>query len=467
MKKSDLTNFIILLLLVVVIVGCGVGYIVAKNGMKTPAGPGAVIGSENNQPVQPTPPPEPTPPSQPSGPDGQYGGQSGPDGQYGGQYGPGYGPGGQSGPGYGPGGQSGPGYNAPEREQFTVRGLDFEAIRALHEPDEIVGSVAGRDVTWEEYFYWLHDIGSQAEEYARQLAMYGQRLDWTDKLSAASDATLAEYVIELTQDYSGQLNLIEAVAEESGATLTEENEEEIAERLQETITSLCGADGTEDDFNELLEGEMVSRAMYDRLERANYLYQNAFTAIYGEKGEKVSDEDAMSYLEDNGYLCASHILLASRDFRNATQLTDEEVAQKLEQAEAISEELRAIEDDEERVKRFAELKAEYCEDTGKEDYPDGYLFTPGTMVSEFEDAVKSLADYEVSEPIRSGYGYHVIIRLPLDADMTMRYSEAGTALSARAVYANEQYNTMMSARMDENVFTLRDGFEIDLTQYLK
>ena len=454
MKKSEITNFVILLLLVLVVLGCGVAYLVAKNGAVAPGGSGSVTGSETtvpSQPTQPTPPPEPTPPAQPNAP----GQQSGPDGQTG--SGSQYGPGGQTGPGsqYGYGGQG------AEREPIEVLSLDFDTIYALHDPNEVVGSVAGRDVTWDEYFYWLHEVGMQAEQYIRTLVQYGQPLYWTDKLSSDSESTLAEYVVELTEDYCGQLNLIEAIAEESGATLSEEDEAEIADRLQDTIASACGSDATEEDFNALLGSELISREMYDRLERANYLYQNSFIALYGEHGEKVSDEDALSYLESKGYLCASHILISTQG------LSSEAMAEKLEQAEALSEELRAISDDAERVARFAELKEQYCEDPGKTRYPDGYLFVSGEMVPVFEDGAKALADYEVSEPILSSYGYHVIIRLPLDPDMTMSYSEAGTALSVRAVWANEQFNTMMSSRADELVFTPSSGFSIDLLNYLK
>jgi hypothetical protein len=148
-------------------------------------------------------------------------------------------------------------------------------------------------------------------------------------------------------------------------------------------------------------------------------------------------------------------------------LDEASVAKKLQQAEAVSEELRSIEDVDARVARFAELKEQYCEDTGKTAYPDGYLFTPGTMVAEFEEGVKALAEYEVSEPILSAWGYHVIMRLPLSTEMTMDYSQAGTPLDARAVYANEEFNTMMNERIETSVFTIGEDFAIDLTDYLK
>ena len=358
--------------------------------------------------------------------------------------------------------------DAPAGEEpITVRTLDFEAIRALHAPEEIAGRVGEREVSWDEFFYWLHDVGMQAEQYIQTLAAYGQQLDWSDKLSAESESTLAEYVAELAGSYAVQLNTIEALAAETGAELSAENEAALAERLQTAIESACGEGAGEEEFNALLEQEMISRRMYDRLERANYLYQNSFTALYGENGEKVSTEDALAFLRDGEYLCATHILFMTVDLDTGEALEEDAAAQKLQQAEAIVEELRAIEDVEARVKRFGELKQQYCEDTGKVNFPDGYLFTPGAMVSEFEDGVRALAEYEVSDPILSAYGYHVIMRLPLSAEMTMQYSEAGTPLDARAVYANEQFNALMNSRVEQSAFTPAEGFAIDLTEYLK
>ncbi|MBR3734621.1 MAG: hypothetical protein IKN07_01975 [Lachnospiraceae bacterium] len=48
----------------------------------------------------------------------------------------------------------------------------------------------------------------------------------------------------------------------------------------------------------------------------------------------------------------------------------------------------------------------------------------------------------------------------------MDYSQAGTPLDARALYANEQFNAMMNSRIEQSVFTLADGFALDLTDYL-
>ena len=351
-------------------------------------------------------------------------------------------------------------------EESPIRTLDLAAIRALHAPDEIVGDVDGREVSWDEYCYWIAEMGTQAQNYIYTMAMYGQSLDWDDKLSADSEQTFAEYTLELAQDCVRQLATLEAVAKEYDVTLTAEDEAALAAQLRSDIDATCGEDASEEDFNAYLAENDLSREMYDRMNRANYLFDGIFRTIYGANGETVTEEDALAYLEENEYLSAAHILFRTVD-DSYNPLDEAAVAEKLEQAEAVSAELRAIEDPEARAARFAELKEQYCEDPGRVDYPDGYVFVPGMMVEEFENTVKSLADYEVSEPVLSVHGYHVIMRLPLNADATVSISDDGTHLSARRLYANDRFNELIGSRIEASVLTLNDDVAaLKLADYL-
>ena len=255
---------------------------------------------------------------------------------------------------------------------------------------------------------------------------------------------------------------MEAVADENGAVLTAEDEAALAEELKANIVEYCGEGASEDDFFAYLEENYLSRGMYERINRFERLYTNTFKALYGEGGEKIPAEDAVRYLEDNDYLCAAHILFMTVD-DNFEPLDEAAIAQKLADAEAVSAELRAITDPQKRAERFAVLKEKYCEDPGGEVYPDGYLFVAGQMVTEFEDGIKALEDYEVSEPVLTGYGYHVIMRLPLSAEMTIFNADG----DARALCADAQFNALLSERIDQSVLTLTDDLAaFDLTDYL-
>ena len=94
-------------------------------------------------------------------------------------------------------------------------------------------------------------------------------------------------------------------------------------------------------------------------------------------------------------------------------LTDEQKAEKKALAEELVEKLNSYTGDD-IASYFAELADEYSEDPGRESYPTGYTFTTGSMVQEFEDAAYALSEGEVSEVVESSFGYHILLRLPLD-----------------------------------------------------
>ena len=94
--------------------------------------------------------------------------------------------------------------------------------------------------------------------------------------------------------------------------------------------------------------------------------------------------------------------------------------------------------------RFDELMAE-ADDPGMTNFPDGYIFTDDQMVQEFEDGARALADYEISDIVESSYGYHIILRLPLDPDGKTLSQDSGTGdyMTLRADAANELFNNML------------------------
>ncbi len=103
------------------------------------------------------------------------------------------------------------------------------------------------------------------------------------------------------------------------------------------------------------------------------------------------EDDFAAWQEENGYLAAKHILVD--DLETAEYLYDLLVAD---------------------MTLFDELMLEYTTDPGITSSPDGYFFGPGDMVESFEENTAALEIGEMSQPIYSDYGYHIILRIPYD-----------------------------------------------------
>lgn len=359
-----------------------------------------------------------------------------------------------------------------ETETASVPQLDFEELYASHDADEVVMTMDGEDVTWEEYFYWLYYSGVQVNNYINQMAAnmsaYGMNVTWDD---AADDSGISfkDYVVKLAEENIRQIHSIKKFSAENDVTLTEDNLKAIEEQRKTDMVNLCGEEVSDEEFAEFLKSTYyLPIKVYDDMNEINYLYQNCFAKLYGEEGEKLSDEKAEAYLKDSGYMNATHILFMTVDPSTGEALDDETIAEKKALADKFAAELAGITDTEKLQERFAEIKDEYCEDTGKEAYPDGYIFTPGTMVTEFEDTVNALEDYQVSEPVESRYGYHIIMRLPLTIDTVLKTSDSGTPLTARALAANQEYGEKLDACNDGIEIVYTDAFTgFGIADYIK
>jgi len=95
---------------------------------------------------------------------------------------------------------------------------------------------------------------------------------------------------------------------------------------------------------------------------------------------------------------------------------------------------------------FDTLIAQYNEDPGMSSNPDGYVFTYGEMVEPFEKASYALKDGEISGIVETDYGYHIIMRLPLDDESIAKssaYNAAATEIFSGMLH--EMYATVQIA----------------------
>lgn len=145
----------------------------------------------------------------------------------------------------------------------------------------------------------------------------------------------------------------------------------------------------------VLKSYLVKLQIADsKINKAMTIMQGSFT------------EQQINDCYDNTFVCAKHILLSTVNNETGEPVSDTEKAKIKKKAEGILAKLKKGGD-------FDKLMAENSEDPGSKYYPDGYVFTGGEMVEEFEKATFELADNELSGIVESIFGYHIIKRVPL------------------------------------------------------
>ncbi len=89
---------------------------------------------------------------------------------------------------------------------------------------------------------------------------------------------------------------------------------------------------------------------------------------------------------------------------------------------------------------FAALAKEHSDDPGSaQNGGDLDFFARGVMVKPFEDTVFSMEKGEVSDPVRSPFGYHIIRLTDIRASQRKPFSEVREALA-------REYRSMKAGR---------------------
>ena len=307
----------------------------------------------------------------------------------------------------------------PAAEQAQKLGLD---------PDEAVVKINGQPVAAREFLYWANATFSS----------WGVNdADWDlDVEGLTVEELLNENVISSVKLYRA----VEIKCAELGVTLPEADEEEIANARANLIAQY----GSEEAYRKALSDSYLTEDLYNYMLRTSYLYSYLFEKVCGVNGENTSDEEAVAFGNENGFLRAKHILLSRTD-DEGNELSAEEYQKRYEKLEEL---IGILDTSDDPVAKFDELMHEYSEDPGVANYPDGYQWIEGAMVPSFEEAARSLDDYGYSGVVEMAeYGYTVVMRLPLDPEAVAINDDFGYTLRMNAAAGN--FDTILTGWADE------------------
>ena len=320
--------------------------------------------------------------------------------------------------------------------------IDADATYAKYDPDTVVMTINGDEVTWSEYFYSMYSAVYNLQYYAGDFA-------WSGEGPSEAYATNEDYVTAFAEESVLFYRLMNQKAAELGIELSEDDEAYLIELVENDMLSNCGEGATEEDFNKFLSTIYLTRDVYDYMNRSALLSVGVYYDVIGVNGEKITDEQVAEYIAEAPYVTAKHILLRTVDDAG-NALSDEEIAAAQQKAQELYLQLSEITDQAELLTTFDELIDQYNEDEGMLYYIEGYTFTTGEMVKEFEAAAFALEEYQVSEPVETSYGYHILLRLPTTGDSVIDYDyTSGSIYTVKDYAASYVYDQLLRQWMDE------------------
>ena len=326
----------------------------------------------------------------------------------------------------------------------------YAAAYAKYAPDTPVIYVDDAVIPWSEYFTWLYMISSEISENF-------DVTDWSavipEMVGYLDDPTYNAYALSYAQTNAAQTLVLERKAAQLGAELTDAQQQKLDDSIASYITSLGGDEA----YDAYLSTIFISRDYFRRQNALTTLYDNLHDQYFIANGEELSDEDALSYLKDNGYLHAKHILFKTVD-DSRSPLDDDAIAAQKAKAEETLAKLQAVSPDA-LEETFDSMMAELSEDPGSLSFPNGYYFRSGEMVSSFENAVAALEDNEMSGLVESEYGFHIIYRPAMNADDLMDYDSYGAPYTPRDIAADSLFTNILYEWFDAAEITVAPEFE--------
>jgi len=237
----------------------------------------------------------------------------------------------------------------------------------------------------------------------------------------------------LDQLISGELLYQEALKEGFGAD---------QDKIDESFNQLAGQFPNREEFI----AEMQNRGYTEETLRANMKKQISIQTYLDKmlvSGIEVDDAEVRKYYDENPdafreeeQVKASHILINA-----AESATDEEKQKALERAREAARLARAKDAD------FAALAREHSEGPSGPGGGDLGYFGKGKMVKPFEDASFAMKVGEVSDPVQTRFGYHVIKVTDRKAGREIPFEEVKDQLVASL--RNQKINDSVGEKIKE------------------
>ncbi len=329
--------------------------------------------------------------------------------------------------------------------------LSFAACGKL-EVNREIGTVNGKVLSKAEFAYYLESVKSQMLSEAGTADtenFWDAEIDGVKASEAAKTRALEEML---------RVEIACIKAEEKGLSV----DATTMNNIKATVNATSGDQKAQ--LDALLSATGMSRDDLASVFAKTALASSLASSINAEDASLLTpsaDDIKAAYEKD--YVHVKHVLVMSTDDSlNTSSLTPEEAAA---QAESIRNTKKAVAEDVLAKAKagadFDTLVKDFGEDPGMEQSPEGYTFTRGAMVPEFEAASYALAVGEVSDLVESSYGWHIIKKYALPTSGE-DYDSAIQAVTASL--SQDKYNALLDSYKSDMTVELRqniiDGIKV-------
>ncbi len=296
---------------------------------------------------------------------------------------------------------------------LTINGKEIDIS-----DNPVIFTVGGVDIRFDEYRYMFKYYES----------IYANNYGITVDLWEGNEQNFTVFKDSVKADLIEQ-NFGNIVAKKYDVTLDDEDYEQVDEYMEEEKAQF----ESEEDFYNALKASGIKEELLRNLITSSVMSEKVYQELYaGENARLIpSDDEIKQDIKDN-YVRVYHLLISNEHFADTEgyENADEEALKAAAKtfAEEKLAEIQAGAD-------VYEVAQEVGDDPGMHDNPDGYLFTYGKMVPEFEEAAFALEMGKTSGLVETDYGYHIITRIEQDSYVEENFDEV------RKQYVNDRFNT--------------------------
>lgn len=228
-----------------------------------------------------------------------------------------------------------------------------------------------------------------------------------------SKITVRDYLNEVAVGDIKTASAIKTIARKNNIELSSDDENELNHDKDAFIKKLGG----KKEYKKFLHQNNTTDEAYDKMSATDKLYRKIIKKLYseGKMNDLTQDEknNANSTYKDN-YIKLKQIVLTTIDLQTGNNLSSTTINQKEALANSIVNEAKSGVSFDSLIKKYSEAVDD--NDTNYELY-----YKKGELLSELESEVLKLSPGEVSNPIKTKYAYHIILRLELDDSKLNNY----------------------------------------------